>query len=564
MKINQTLTPKVNNNIDRNKQDVQFKGAAEVASIALRYLETNQAVGANLVDLGSMVIPRTTVDFINRGPAAGTETMRREASGTANHSLIGVYGAGAGLALSQIFNNRYGIKANKLFADNSTVDILGHFWKENNGNLDKYLEEISDNITTHTGNEWRSLDNEAKSKFKHIMKSEIENVDVKKAYNKDAQKLLKSAIIRATGSENDFKLAGFGNKKAESSLSVLMDNIYGVTKTFMSDKVKTVFENAKGIDDNAFLKGIKRLNISRSALGLGIGAAIGMSIQPLNIYLTKKKTGSDGFVGVEGREKDNSAGFKLMKLGAAGAFITGVLGSIGKLKELPKNLQFRGVLPTISQFKFIYGMTIMSRFLVARDKDELRESVVKDTLGFANWLILGNFVSKLTAEKLDKDLIKSADLEENAGRFTKFIKSGMRTRDEIVQSALKELNISNIGADGKALNFKAMMKELTNAAKDSNAAKAQIAKIAKTKVGKLNIAQAAGYIYSGVVLGWGLPKLNIWMTNRSEAKRQSKLAEAKAKVHEPEAPTYAAKIAANQARDAMLTPENLAFLSKHM
>ena len=44
----------------------------------------------------------------------------------------------------------------------------------------------------------------------------------------------------------------------------------------------------------------------------------------------------------------------------------------------------------------------------------------------------------------------------------------------------------------------------------------------------LNIAQIAGYLYSGLVLGIGIPKLNIYMTNKSEAKRKAKLAEKKA------------------------------------
>ena len=98
-----------------------FTGAPD---LFLRFLDTNQAWGANAVDLASMVIPRTTVDFVNRGPAAGMETGRREASGTINHSLVGVYGTIAGLALAAALNNRYGIKAHKLFVDDETLEVL--------------------------------------------------------------------------------------------------------------------------------------------------------------------------------------------------------------------------------------------------------------------------------------------------------------------------------------------------------------------------------------------------------------------------------------------------------
>ena len=110
-------------NKENNKQEnVQFTGLADYATLSLRFLDTNQAWGATAVDLGSMVIPRTAVDMANRGPAAGMETGRREASGTVNHSLVGVYGTVAGLALAISLNNKYGIKAHKIFVDDETLD----------------------------------------------------------------------------------------------------------------------------------------------------------------------------------------------------------------------------------------------------------------------------------------------------------------------------------------------------------------------------------------------------------------------------------------------------------
>ena len=125
MKIQGTLPQHINTENKKEKQNVRFTGGFEAFSTALRFLDTNQAWGANAVDLGSMVIPRTTVDFVNRGPAAGAETGRRESAGTINHSLIGVYGSAAGLAFATLLNKDYGIRADKIFADNETVDIVG-------------------------------------------------------------------------------------------------------------------------------------------------------------------------------------------------------------------------------------------------------------------------------------------------------------------------------------------------------------------------------------------------------------------------------------------------------
>ena len=100
-----------NNNIEL-KNKPQFKGVDGF----LRYLATNQAVGANGVDLAFMVIPRTGTDLINRGPAAGLETGRREASGTVNHTLIGVYGGLAGALIAAVsgINSKYNANANSI------------------------------------------------------------------------------------------------------------------------------------------------------------------------------------------------------------------------------------------------------------------------------------------------------------------------------------------------------------------------------------------------------------------------------------------------------------------
>ena len=70
----------------------------------------------------------------------------------------------------------------------------------------------------------------------------------------------------------------------------------------------------------------------------------------------------------------------------------------------------------------------------------------------------------------------------------------------------------------------------------------------KTKLKYIKYAQLAGYLYSGLVLGIGIPKLNIYLTNRRMAKQK-----AAEKVNPAQV----------QAADSnMLKPENIEFLSK--
>lgn len=563
MKI-QPLIPQIQ--AENNKKErPQFTGFTDYATLGLRFLDTNQAWGANAVDLGSMVIPRTAVDMANRGPAAGMETGRREASGTINHSLVGVYGTIAGLLLATSLNSQYGIKAHKLFIDDDTLELLGKAWdkqvKAGNANpLDAYLKDVFKNAETRVGEEWKSI---PEDKINDIVKRYSEAIkaqDAPTTISKDLKAYAKSVIMGSTGSENSFRLA---KNQETNSISNILDNIYNASRTFINKKVSDTFKASSDINSNAFIKALKHMNLRRSMLGIGIASAVGMSIQPLNIYITKKKTGSDGFVGVEGREKDNSKAFKVMKAAAAAIFGTGIIATIGTkggLKGLAKKIQFKGLIPTLDQFKFIYGVTIMSRFAVARDKDELRESIVKDTLGFFNWLILGNFVAKMTANAMDQNLLNYSEKEHGKGFFNKILKAPMVTRDEVLHRGLKAAGIDTI-ENGKALTFKQMLSKL-NDSKVSSA----IRKETKGKMRALSIAQVAGYLYSGLVLGVGIPKLNIYMTNKSEAKRKARLAEEKAKksASEPaqQVPTQQTNIDLGAQYKSMMKPESKAFLGK--
>ncbi len=553
MKI-QPIIPQLNSN--KNNNDPKFTGAYDAFTLGLRFLDTNQAWGANAVDLGSMVIPRTTVDMINRGPAAGAETGRREASGTINHSLVGVYGTVAGLALATTLNNKYGIKAHKIFVDDETLDILGKTWdrqvKSNSSNLlDSYLTDVFKGAETRIGDDWVKIPDDNVKNIVERFSTELKSEKAPVTISKDLKEYAKSVITSSTGSESGFRLT---KEQKPVSLSSLLDSVYNVSRTFVNENANIAAEFKKDIASNKYLSELKRMNLHRSILGLGIASAVGMSIQPLNIYLTKKKTGSDGFVGVEGRQKDNSAGFWAMKAGAAALFGGGILASIG-LKDgigsLLKKIQFKGLIPTLDQFKFIYGVTIMSRFIVARDKDELRESVVKDVLGFMNWLILGNFVAKLTANAMDKSLLNYSEAEHGKGFWGRVVKAPMFTRDEVLHKGLKQAGISTI-ENGKALSFKEMLKKLS-----SSSVSEAIRKETKGKLKVLSIAQLAGYLYSGVVLGIGIPKLNIYMTNKSEAKRKAKLAAEKAQQKDNQT------VPSDQYK-SMMKPENLAFLSMNM
>ena len=532
-------TPKLNNKIQdntnsKNSKDVAFTGALSViAQQGLNFLDTNQAWGANFVDLGFMVTPRTITDF-TRGPEAGVETLRREGSGTANHSLIGAYGLGAAFLLAQPFNKKFGVNMNSTFASNNTFHILGQHWHEQSQITDieakleaalrKHFQNVEGFNPSHpnqkdgyVGLSEDAIEKAVEKSKKAILEGFAEEAKGKKKnvkLNKDDCAYLRTVIGSSVESESQFRIKN-GELKEVLPLETLIDNTYKLFKTFMKEKVSAEFTKTASFTDNAFIKGIKHLNTKTSLLGLGIAALIGCNIQPMNMYLTKKKTGKSGFVGGgEDRQPDKSAKFKLLKVGAAAAFGGMVLSTIGNPKKLLSKIQFQGFTPTINQLKLVYGMTIMSRLIVARDKDELRESATKDTLGFLNWMVLGAFVKTIAASMFEKhanlgEFLRYSEKEHGKGLFNKITKSSLVSRKEVLFKALKELGISTI-KDGKALTYKEMVTALP---KGHQALK---------KIKYLAAAQLIGYAYSGIVLGIGIPKLNIAITKNLDKKRQAK------------------------------------------
>ena len=166
----------------------------------------------------------------------------------------------------------------------------------------------------------------------------------------------------------------------------------------------------------------------------------------------------------------------------------------------------------------------ISRIFSARDKDELREVLTKDTLGYLSWLVLGDFVNRITASKFDNDNCKVVNYKkgtENSGYFKKIFYANLKTRDEILIKTLADQGISTTKEqDGKVISktFKEMLNDL-NGIKDE-----AVKKATKKRLRVLNRAQLSGYLFSGLVLGLGIPNLNIYITNKLDAKRKAEAA----------------------------------------
>lgn len=502
---------KKENNTTKNT-DLPFKGASLVLLNGLRGLNNSPAIGACAVDLCSMVTPRTVIEFKNRGPQSGIETFLREVSSCFLHACVGLIGLGAATAISGKFNKEYGVKSQNIFASGDTIKNMSAIWKDSANNSEKFFSGFLSSIKGLNGEEWKTVSTEASGKIAENLvkladkskeltsKTGIERKNILKEV-KDLKQLVVAQIVKDTGASASYRIkAQEGIKEVSSSIGDLVDNAVNLSNSF---KTKTTNK----LPD--FIKALTKHKTTSTMFGLGICAALCVSIQPLNRYFTKKRTGKDGFVGVKDRNSDKSKGFKALKTAFGIGFPVFAVSTIGKLSNFASNVQFNSKIPTLNQFKLLYGLTIGSRFLAARNKDELRESVIKDTLGFTNWLILGGMVSKLTARALGgKELINNPITEKTGKKglgyaFKWLTNCSVKSFDEVLLPKAKEIT-----KDGKMLKFSEMFKNADNAT--------------KSKIFKVAGSQIAGYLYSGLVLGIGIAKLNIFITKKMEAKRNAK------------------------------------------
>lgn len=524
----------------------QFKGAIDSG---LRYLATNQAIGANAVDFSFMVAPRSASDFAKRGPAAGMETFRREIMGTVNDSCIGLFGAAAGAALAMQINKHYGLNVNHIFTAPETLNVLAQNKAEqikNNGTQLDYIKRTLSEVkafnptSEHADSEGfvklsqKTIDETAELFDKALNDKQDFHTWTK---TKTGRSVLMNKLIEDTGAESKYILESADKKiVSETNLKSLLNDVYIVSDSFNKDKVKEAFvkqiESGADVKSNVFIKKLTKFMKSRAAAGFAIGSLIGLSVQPINMYLTKLKTGTDGFVGVEGRSKDNSAGFKGLKVASSAAFFSLILATLNmspmQFLKAPgrfmDKMSFNGKMPTVNQLKGIYGITIISRIFSARDKDELREVLTKDTLGYLSWLVLGDIVNKLAADGLDKTVMNyKAGFADTKNRFKRTFNASLKTRDEILVETLAKNGIETTKKQGDKL----IAKTFNEMSKDLNKLSPELKKVTKKRLRVLNAAQISGYLFSGLVLGLGIPNLNIYITNMLDKRRKAQTAKQK-------------------------------------
>lgn len=506
---------------NNKKNTPSFKGPLDgVITSALTTIETNEMVDAALVDVFSMVIPRTYVDTKKRNKYAGAETLFRELTGTIIVCLSsGVVAKG----ISHLYNKfvKPEVKVNpNSWVGNDSLKVLTKSWEDSKADVGKYVSGVVSKLSGRDGydistwektdfskvewfddNKWSNI-NWADSKYNNIqdrlkskesiietLKEVIGNKNIDK---KDAKNVLDIIDHRLT---NALKISSASvefdkDTKLGASVKNIVRDIY--------DLGKNVFTN-KEVSIEASLSKLKDMNKAKIFGALSIVSLLGLTNQYINRQITKKRTGTDKFVGdidykkvesqkskqVEDKKEKNGfrlTGFKL--LASAGIILLAkkVMG-IKTLKDFTDKLEFTGPVTSGNAIKTIYTATLVGRFLASKNESELRESVTRDYLAFLNWLVFGGFVAKGVGH-----LVFGKDLPE----------------------------LFNINGD-----IKGVKNWLNNFSRKSHmeiAAKGT--EFAKRNIVKANIMQASGLIYSTVALGVLIPLLNIAITKHEQKKKQ--------------------------------------------
>lgn len=462
------------------------------------------------MDVGSMVIPRTIVDA-TRTPELTLETLRRESTSSVLFAVMGFFGVGAAYILSPLLKNKYGVPLYKLDANNQTIDAFANAWSDSIkkvGTNDKhllaktYFSSIFDGVKG---------DDALKSTKKEMVETLSHYLTTSKDYklSSQAKDSLFKKLVAYSGNSDDLKLMGknFENMGSINAKDLVKDS-YAMGRAFLQEKVLDEFKKTDNLLDNGFIKQIKKLTVKQTAMGLAVATAIGMSVQTVNRWMTKKKTGIDGFAATKGNisERDKSAKFQMMKVGVSGAMAALTLGTIGKFKDLPKLLQFNGAVPGIAQLKLVYGLTIISRILAARDKYELRETSFRDFLGFLNWLVLGGVVSNFVGYKLDKNLVKPESIKDLTG-IKKILSIKLKSHSDLLYASDYVKSAIKNGTDASELTIKNVIKRVDEPTRQM--------------IKKLNKAHISGYLYSGLALGVLIPLLNKTITNNAKKEKQN-------------------------------------------
>lgn len=538
---------KENNNIlpknEMAKNQISFKGWESAINSLGAIIQTNELVGPTVVDIVSMVIPRTCIDA-TRGKDAGIETFARETTGYSTNCLIpGFVAMAVGGILGKIFWRDTKIKTS-LATESSSIEMLHKAWtdasaSENIADKEKIVEQYVSNVLNKTeglvgkvGTEkqgWKKFEDEHIKFINNSEKPDINPIKKladlinrsQKASRKELKEI-KEEFVHILGASENIKVDAGNEKNIKTTAKRLVNEIYIVGR-----EVFTKIEKPEQIDKA--VNKLTKISKIKSALTLSLFACFAFSLQFINRHMTKKRTGSGAFVGLSkiSREEDAEKNankpktkFHIAKalsvagiLGIAAASIANTLRpkeiwqTFSNQKSLLEKLEFNSKWTHLNQIRTIYAFMIAGRILASADKHELRETDLRDMPGFLNWLVLGGFVAKGYGKWASKGELINAS-EKRPGKKADFLtraKHFLANESLVSHNEIKERKITFEEAEKILLNA-----GISKLPEDTG----KMVEMARSLLNKqLNKSIFAGIAYSTLMLGTFIPWINKRITN---------------------------------------------------
>ena len=436
---------KRNNEPSKSRDNSSFGGFGDAITSALIASDRSPMIGVSIIDLASMICPRTLVDMTRNGFAA-TETFLREAAGLIINCLIPsfvVYGVAKLIQKSVMGESFAALNPAKIWANQKNNELLSSAWlgtkdaATKEARVNRYVSSVLDNIEGLAGkNDWRKISDLANKKeiYKNLTNAIVNNDKnlFETATNSLISDLKASRNIRLISKTPYAPLDGLKELSLDTNIKNLLRDMNDMGQAFLKTADSQI---------PAFSKKLTKLVNRKSLLGLGVIVAMGASFQFFNRMLTKIRTGSSDFVGeadyVEQLKNGNKTDKKEYQahektklnfhkfLGTIGMAVLAIL-SFGKKPTL-NMFQFNGMFPTLNQCRAISAVTYSGRIISAANDNELKETALRDTCTFINLYYLGDYVSKAFATVREKFggmegklLNETCKLKENANFFEKF------------------------------------------------------------------------------------------------------------------------------------------------
>ena len=484
----------------QNLKDVSFKNLGTLATV-MNFIDTTDVVNYGGVDLVSMVLPRTMIDRKKRGEQAGFETFFREVWGTVFNCLMPGFWA---LGVASLFGlgSFKGNKLNtKLWATSKSIDTLHNSWLQKAGSENRcheFVKNTLNNTIIHrveNSQNLKDLANDAKvSEWADKITNLIHN-------DKISKKELKNEIGKITDD-----IGKIVNGRDSVTVKIAKDSKVHELSTSMNCLVRDMHDLGKyylkKLDNPQVLEGalnrLKDINTTKTAFAMVVACVTCFSGQYINRYLTKKKTGKDEFP-VYDKIQDNLAQ-KNNNTTSNTSFKGGLLSLLEKPIE-KLGLEFKNEFPHLNHFTLVFIAQGIGRLFAARDKNEFKETLTKDSIGGVSWLLLGGIAGKLYVKTSRKDnelFRRTAPQNENTG----FIKKAWNFIRHTSIISYDELKVR-------------MAHEIEKAPDElKNEIKAKYKVLEHTKVG----ASVAGILWPCFALGFLLTLYNIHSTNKAKMK----------------------------------------------